>query len=324
MCPKLELQIRGPFPGSLEIDLFLKAYTGEQLFPVDDFLDRTWRYWNYRCGARRTGAAKRLGVTTGTVSRAIARLEGLAGAELVHRTTRHVSLSTAGQALFERAAFHVRGLETALENLPERQQEPAGTLRLTAPPDLGVTLLADVIARFAALYPRVRVDVDLSNRKVDLVAEGFDLALRANTGKERDSSLVMRRVLVVEKRFYTSPAYVARRGLPRAVGASDHDWIGFAPLRKTLKLPDGKEPRVVGNDILFVREAARAGVGIGMLPHFVGEPLVASGSLVAALPRVRLSSGSIVLLYPSAGPTPRKVTAFRDVLLAALNRPPAN
>jgi DNA-binding transcriptional LysR family regulator len=265
-----------------------------------------------------SAAAARLGVTTGTVSRSIARLEALTGAQLVHRTTRHVSLSTAGQALFERSASHVRGIEAALKNLPERQQEPAGTLCLTAPPDLGVTLLPDVIARFVSLYPQVRVHLDLGNRKVDLVAEGFDLALRASTAKERDSSLVRRRMMVVDVRFYAAPSYVARRGSPREPWASDHDWVGFLPARKHLGTPNRFEPRVASNDMLFVREATRAGIGIGLLPSFVADPLVAAGTLVAVLPRVRQTSAAFAMLHP-AGPIPRKVTAFREVLLAALN-----
>jgi DNA-binding transcriptional LysR family regulator len=263
-----------------------------------------------------SAAARRLGVTTGTVSRSIARLEAQAGAQLVHRTTRHVSLSTAGQALFERAASHVRGIESALKNLPERLKEPAGTLRLTAPPDVGVTVLPDVIARYVGLYPQVRVDVDLSNRRVDLVAEGFDLALRGNTGeKERDSSLVRRRIQVADLHCYASPAYLARRGHPRELGAPDHDWIAVTQISKAVKL--GFAPRIVGNDVLFVRDATCAGAGIGVLPGFVADPLIAAGRLVPVLPRVRLAAGAIFILHP-AGPMPRKVTAFRDVLLAAL------
>lgn len=267
-----------------------------------------------------SAAAQRLDVTTGTVSRSIARLEALVGTQLVHRTTRHVSLSTAGQALFERSASHVRGIEAALKNLPERKQEPAGTLCLTAPPDLGVTLLPDVISRFVALYPQVRVDVDLGNRKVDLVAEGFDLALRASTGQERDSSLVRRKVMVVDLRFYASPTYLARRGVPREPWAMDHDWIGFVNASKHMRPPAGFAPRVASNDMLFIREATRAGVGIGLLPNFIADSLVAAGTLTAILPRVRLASAGFVMLHP-AGPVPRKVTAFRDVLLAVLNVP---
>src|SRR5262249_2111463 len=177
----------------------------------------------------------------------------------------------------------------------------------------------DVIARFIALYPKVRVDVDLSNRKADLGAEGFDLALRAATGRERDASLIRRRVITSDARFYAAPSYLARRGNPRTVGSPAHDWIVFPALARLLKLPklDG---RLLANDVLFVREAARAGAGIGLLPTFVADPLVAAGALVAVLPRARYATGGIVLLYPSAGPPPRKVTAFRDVLLAAVRR----
>lgn len=267
-----------------------------------------------------SAAAQRLGVTTGTVSRSIARLEALAGAQLVHRTTRHVSLSAAGQALFERSASHVRSIEAALKNLPEGQQEPAGTLCLTAPPDLGVTLLPDVIARFVSLYPQVRVHLDIGNRKVDLVAEGFDLALRASTGKEKDSSLVRSRLMPIEMRFYASPSYLARRGSPREQWSGDHDWIGFFPASKHPRIPVGFEPRVASNDMLFVREATRAGVGIGLLPNFVGDPLVASGALSTVLTRVRFASASFIMLHPP-GPVPRKVTAFREVFVAALNVP---
>lgn len=270
-----------------------------------------------------SAAARRLGVTTGTVSRSIARLEAQLGTQLVHRTTRQVSLSTAGQALFERAASHVRGIEAAVKNLPERQREPAGTLRLTAAPDFGVTILPAVIARYVSLYPQVRVDCDLSNRNVDLVADGFDLALRASGDRQRDSALVIRRLMAADLRFYAAPTYVARRGTPRDLGDLEHDWVGLVQMRKHLTLPASFAPRIVGNDMLFVREATRAGAGIGLLPNFFADPLVALGELVAVLPRMRFKWGGIVLLYPSSGQVPRKVTAFRDVLLATLNGPHA-
>jgi DNA-binding transcriptional LysR family regulator len=265
-------------------------------------------------------AARRLGVTTGTVSRAIARLEAQVGAQLVHRTTRRVSLSPAGQAVFERAASHVRGIEAALKELPERREEPAGTLRLSAPTDVGATFLPEVLARYVARYPEVRVECDLSNRRVDLVGEGFDLALRASHARERDSSLVMRRIVASEARAYAAPAYLARRGTPRTLGEAGHDWLGFAAMQKSRRSRAEAEPRVVGNDMLFLREATRAGIGVGLLPSFIAEPLVAEGSLVPVLPRARLSAGALMLVYPPAEHVPRKVTAFRDVLLATLKR----
>src|SRR5262252_4971609 len=120
-----------------------------------------------------SAAAKAMGVTKGTVSRAVARLEASVGAELFHRTTRQVALSTAGAALYERTAPHLAAIRQALGTLPEREERPSGELRITAPTELGSTLLAEVVAEFTARYPEVRVDAHLTNRKVDIVGEGF-------------------------------------------------------------------------------------------------------------------------------------------------------
>jgi DNA-binding transcriptional LysR family regulator len=263
-------------------------------------------------------AAAALGVTTGTVSRNLARLEQAVGAELLHRTTRRVALSTAGEALFARSAPHVRALDGALRELPEREPEPAGTLRITAPHVLGVTLLADVVARYVALHPKVRVEADFTNRNVDLVAERFDLALRGDSGLRRDSTLTIRKLATTSLRFFATPAYLERRGTPRVAFAAEHDWVMFGPLPKELKIAAAGAPRIVGNDVLFLREATLADAGVGLLPPFVADPLVARGLLRPVLPRFSASLGGLVLLYPSAGPLARKVAAFRDLVIDSL------
>jgi DNA-binding transcriptional LysR family regulator len=266
-------------------------------------------------------AARALGTTTATVSRGLARLEALVGAELVHRTTRRVALSTAGQALYERTASHVGALQAAVRDLPERQEEPAGTLRLTAPYDLGVTLLGEVVARYVARYPQVRVDADFTSRRVDLVAEGFDLAIRPSAGLPRDSGLTVRRLLTgAVLGFFAAPEYLARRGVPRVVGAPDHEWISVAALGRQVEGLRAGQARIVANDFLFVREAARAGAGVGLLPGFVARPLVVAGELAPVLGTVKLPGGGLLLLYPASGQVARKVTAFRDLLVAALKR----
>src|SRR3954465_2591465 len=107
-----------------------------------------------------SAAARTLGTTTATVSRNFAKLEREIGSRLFHRTTRRVSLTSSGTSLYERTAEHVRALTHATREAPERQSDPAGTLKLTAPYDLGATFLADVIARFIALYPKVQVHVE--------------------------------------------------------------------------------------------------------------------------------------------------------------------
>jgi DNA-binding transcriptional LysR family regulator len=262
-----------------------------------------------------SAAADRLGVSKGTVSRKIARLERRVGAELLHRTTRRVALSTAGVALYERVAPHLSGLQRAIGSMPEREEQPSGELRVTAPTDFGVVLLPAVAARFALRYPAVRIDVHLGQRQVDLVGEGFDLAIRGAGGQLRDSSLAMRRLMPVEFLAYASPVYVARRGHPREIGDEDHEWVGFRPALRQLGFPSGARPRIAGDDFFFVREAIRAGAGVGVLPTFVAEPLAKNGELVRVLPSFRVRTAGFVLLYPSSGTVARKVTAFRDLLV---------
>jgi DNA-binding transcriptional LysR family regulator len=263
-------------------------------------------------------AARALGTTTATVSRSIGKLEQELGSELLHRSTRRVSLSTAGAALFERAAPHVRALRYAARELPERQEEPAGLLRVTTLSDLGTTMLGELVARFTLRYPKVFVQMELSSRRVDIIAEGFDIALRGSAGQERDTSLTVRRLVKhTHINAYASPGYVARRGSPRVLGSADHDWLLADPLRRVVALPKNVTARVSANEFLFLREAARAGAGLALLPAFMAEPLLATGELMRVLPQWTLSVGSLIMLYPSGGAPPRKVTAFRDFLLDA-------
>jgi DNA-binding transcriptional LysR family regulator len=270
-----------------------------------------------------SSAAKKLGVTKGTVSRGVARLESMLGAELLHRTTRQVALSTAGASLYERTAPQVAALRQALGTLPEREVRPSGNLRITAPVDLGSALLGEVSARFVARFPEVRLDVHLTNRRVDLVGEGFDLALRALPGLPKDSSMVARRVGQGEMAFYASTAYVARRGTPRTVGDDDHEWIWFRGLDPSdvgIKL--ARPARILCDDFYFLREAIRAGAGVGPLLPYIAEPAVTSGELVRVLTAHRVGRATLYLVYPSRKNVPRKVTAFRDFLLDWLRTHP--
>lgn len=286
-------------------------------------------------------AASRLGMPKSSVSRSIARLEEIARAQLVHRTTRRVALSTAGLALYERTAPLLRSLQDALGSLPEREEEPSGELRITAPNDFGAEYLAQVVPLFMRRYPGVSVDVRLTNRTVDLVAEGFDLALRASAVTAADASLVMRRLSTVDIQLYASPAYLARRGTPRTEGeAADHDWVVFrsssasaggaarsGPARRPAAVPAlaaGGRARLTGDDFQFVRMSLRAGAGIGALPAFLGQPDVAAGHLVRVLPRYAEPGGRFVLLYPRAHQTAKKVVAFRDFLVESLAGRPLN
>src|SRR5512141_683317 len=137
-------------------------------------------------------AARELGIPKSSASRAVARLEDELHVQLLFRTTRKVSLSPAGTALYDRTHPLLRSMKAALGELPETDEAPAGTLRVTAPVDLGVLFLAEVVTRYTARYPAVSVELHLTGRVVDLVGEGFDLALRVGS-RLADSTLVVRR-----------------------------------------------------------------------------------------------------------------------------------
>ena len=270
-----------------------------------------------------SAAAKELGIPKSSASRAVARLENELSVQLLFRTTRKVSLSEPGTALYDRVTPLLRSIKGALSGLPEGGEEPSGTLKVTAPVDLGVLFLAEVLSRYTARYPAVSVDLHLTGRVVDLVGEGFDVALRAASRLE-DSSLIVRRAAPLLAQLYASPAYLARRGTPRTDEELDeHDWVVFrsgpqrlrvAPVRAAVARP----PRIVCDDLLFVRDAVRTGVGIGLLPTFVAEPDVLAGSLVRIVPRLQRPAGNLYIVTPATKHVPGKVAAFRDLVLEML------
>ena len=267
-----------------------------------------------------TKAARKLGIGKGTVSRAVAELERQLGTELLHRTTHTVALSTAGVALYERTAPHLAALNVAVLRLPESASEPSGELRLTAPHDFGVAVLPELLLQFARRYPKISLDVWLTNTNIDLVKEGFDLAIRAGPAL-KDSTLAARRLGGGRVGFFASPEYLARRGKPKEPNDADHDWLLHRALRRYVKPFQSGTPRILCDDMLLIRELARKGAGIGLLPLAFAAPYVQDGSLEevpVSLPGG--SPGGLFLVYPSSGEVPRKVAAFRDFLLDWLKK----
>lgn len=270
-----------------------------------------------------TAAAARLGVKRSSVSRGVATLERSLGVQLFSRTTRSVALTTAGADLFAKVGPRLASLEEALGSVPEREELPSGELRLTAPNDVGETFLPAMLAGFCERYPSVRLDVRVTNRRVDLVAEGFDVALRAAT-KLSDSSLVAKRLANMEMLAYASPTYLTRAGTPKTPAeAASHAWVWFRGMKPPATLPAlADKPQIVVDDLVFVANALRAGMGIGFLPPYHAQLGVAAGRLVRVLPRVTLPSSSLYFVYPQAQHVPRKVTALRDYMVEYLEAHP--
>lgn len=277
-----------------------------------------------------SAAAARLRIPKSSVSRAVASLENDMNVRLLQRSTRSVALSTAGAALYERVAPLVLALNQSVQNLPEHEEQPSGTLRLTAPVDFGSSVLAEVVTRFTARYPTVRVDLTLTSQYVDLVTGGFDLAVRISSRRLRDSQLVAKNVGSLTLAVFAAPAYVASRGAPRSPrDLSEHDWVTFRG-QSSVKLERAGEVsssdvhgRINCDDMSFVRGAVRAGAGLGILPTFLTDEDVSRGELQRVLPRWNAPSGDVWVLYPSAHLVPRKVCAFRDFLADSLQKQPA-
>ena len=274
-----------------------------------------------------SGAARTLGLPKSTVSRGVAALEREMGVRLLHRTTRKVALSTAGAALHEKVAPQLGALARSLAEVPELEEQPSGLLRVTASVDFGAAVLPDLVSAFATRYPAVELELRLTNQVVDLVAEGIDLAIRLTSRRLADSSLTVRRAAPLRSQLFASPAYLARRGTPRAPADLDgHDWVMFRQVDAIrLQGPGGRvavtpRGRVSCDDMLFAREAARRGTGVCLLPQFLAEADVAAGLLVRVLPRWDEGGGQLYLVWPGGRNPPRKVAAFRDLVLETVER----
>jgi DNA-binding transcriptional LysR family regulator len=267
-----------------------------------------------------SAAAKKLGLPKSTVSRRVAGLERRLGAQLLHRTTRKLHLTDIGELYFARCERVIAELEEAERAVLELQAVPRGTLRVTTPADFGLDLPARLIAAFQLAYPDVQVLVTATNERMDLVAGGFDVALRAGTLP--DSALVARKLLSMHSGLYASPEYIARRGAPtRPQQLAEHDCIIFGRdrLQTSWRLhgPEGDvEVEVTGrfgcNDFNFARGAAISGIGIARLPAFGCSEDEQQRQLVRVLPDHIGDGGSLFAVYPSQRHLTPKVRAFVD------------
>lgn len=268
-----------------------------------------------------TAAAAESGVPKSTLSRSVAALEAELGVRLVHRTTRSLGLSTAGAALLERVAGPLAALRAAADELPRADGEPAGALRLTTTADFAEAFLAGLVARYLERYPAVRVELRLTERVVDLRAEGVDVAVRFALEPLPDTGLVARRVGEARFGLFAAPAWIARRGAPRQISdLRAEDLVlhrGLAergPLAGALgALPQGGPPRVLVDEMSFVRGALVQGIGVGVLPSFLAAPEVDAGRLVPVLPKLSAPAGAVHLLTHAGRQSPPKVRAFIEL-----------
>lgn len=273
-----------------------------------------------------TAAARALGTTTSAVSKRIARLEERLGARLVERTTRRVSPTDAGVAFYERCARILAEIDDAEIAVAQLGAEPRGTLRVSVPVIFGELYIAPLVAEFSKRFPEVRLDMSLSDRHVNLLEEGFDMAVRV--ADLHDSSLVAKKLTTVSAVVAGAPKYFARYGVPKTptdLGAheciryslmtSQREWR-FRVKNKDVSIP--VRSRFQTNHGGAIREAAIAGLGLARLPYFAVARALADGELVAVLKDYSLGELGVFAVYP-AGKQPRPtVRAFTDFLAEKL------
>lgn len=273
-------------------------------------------------------AADQLGMPNSTVSTKVSVLEKRLGVTLLHRTTRKLSLTQAGEIFYQNALKHIEGLVAAGLEASLSQSEPSGVLRITAPSMLSSSILPDVISAYAERFPKVDVEVLASDAALDLISENIDIAIRG--GHLRDSSLKSLKLGVGYFAPFASAAYLkTHERIAHPKDLLNHTCIQFTPLgkdrwefagRNKSKVNVTMKRKFLLNDLYLVRELAVAGQGIALLPTFVCEKEVGEKRLVRILRDWRSDARDIHFVYPAHRYVSPKLSEFINLASALIKK----
>ncbi len=268
-------------------------------------------------------AARRLGTSKSVVSRQIMALEADLGARLFHRTTRSMTLTEAGEGYYERVSRILTDVDEANLSVTRLQAAPRGRLRINAPMSFGVRHLAPSLPDFLALHPEVEIDMTMNDRFVDLVDEGYDMAVRI--GRLTDSTLVARKLAPLRRTICGSPAYLAARGIPQTpADLATHECLSYSNMTQSDEWSfvdaNGKplsvevKGRLRTNNGDALRIAALRGLGLVAQPSFIVGADLQAGTLVGVLTNYTAQDGVVYAVYPHSRHLSPKVRAFTDFL----------
>lgn len=279
----------------------------------------------FRCIVEAQGfsaAAERLDTTHSSVSRHLQQLEASLGVRLLNRNTRNMSLTAAGESYYEACVDILDRVDAACQSLTQEQERPAGLLRISAPLVMGTLDLANWMTMFQQRYPDIQVDLSCSDLFVDIVAEGFDVALRIS-GPLEDSSTVARLIGISPMIMVASPAYIFRHGLPRSADelqkhklltyTSAPQWSLFPAKGAPILLPANKNFQT--DSIVTLHAYALAGGGVAAFTLATVQDDLLTGRLVRVLPEYTLGERNYYALYPHARHLPAKVRVFVDFMV---------
>lgn len=275
-------------------------------------------------------ASRQLGVPKSRLSRRVAELEARIGVRLLQRTTRRLALTDVGAQYYRHCQAMLAEAEAAEETIARHTAEPRGLVRVSCPELLAKTLLAPLLPAFMARYPQVRIVLEVTGRRVDLINDGIDVALRVRQRLDDSASIVARPLAQSESALVASPALIAAQGWPQhpaaltawpALVMSRPDGRGEWPLLDEvgqLTRLDIAEPRLMTDDLLVLREAAIAGCGVGLLPLMVCHDALADGRLLRVLPGYRTPDGILHAAFTGRRHLIPAVRCFIDFLVEAL------
>ncbi|MBD9577769.1 LysR family transcriptional regulator [Pseudomonas sp. PDM23] len=270
-----------------------------------------------------TTAADRLGTDKARISRIVRRMEEKLGAQLLTRSTRRLSVTEVGRDYFERAMSILTAAEAAEAAVAQQSREPKGLLKLTAGSEFGTMVVDEWIAAFLRQAPKVTVEAEYTNRLVDIIHEGFDVAIRIGTLD--DSGLSARKLGEVDYGLYASTDYLKGASVIAVIGdLKQHDLIMKTTRgRSHWNLVNGGRtekitltPRCAVNSTIAAKNLALAGVGIAQLPRFMAEPYLASGALACVLPGWAEVPAPVHAVFPSSRYMDPKVRSFVDLCLS--------
>lgn len=271
-----------------------------------------------------SAAAKKLGITKSAVSQQINLLEEALGTRLLHRTTRQLNLTEAGEMYIEGCRQMIDAADGANQLIGQYSKEPSGTLKISCSHDFAADHLVPLLGPFMETYPKLSLEIDGSDEVINLVEERVDLAIRI--GRMTESGWVARKIGEAEEIIVASPSYIERHGIPeKPSDLANHYWVAFTrrtqPYQLLLKGPTGTQQKVRlygrahSNSAPSMREMVKAGMGIGQILKLMVKQELESGQLVQILPEYRSEAAVIYAVYPQRAFLPLKVRAVIDYLV---------
>ena len=266
-------------------------------------------------------AARALKLSPSVVSHHISQLEQQVGAALLYRSTRKLSLTSDGEQLLTAAREMMRAAETGLDAVSNRASQPSGELRVTAPAVMAQSLLVDRIAVFARHYPNIRLHLDFSDSRRNIIEAGIDVAIRM--GWLQDSALIARKLYTVERRLTAACSYLAARPTPASPqDLSGWDWLELSPVSPRLEFRKPGHPairlkpasRLSVNDANALYRLARAGAGLAMLPEYLAEGDVAAGLMEYVLPDWSSDELGVYAVWPPNAPKDGLTALFVEAI----------